>query len=204
MGKSPDLEGRKFGRLTVIEKVGMTKHNKVLWKCQCDCGNESIVWTHSLISGHTKSCGCIKIERLTKHGNLHTRIWNIWQTMKRRCKDKTFIGYENYGGRGIKVCEEWQDFIPFYEWSMNNGYRDDLTIDRIDVNGNYEPSNCRWATRAEQSRNKRSNINITYNGETKILKDWAKSIGMKPSTLRARIISYGWSIEDALTIPVKS
>lgn len=202
MGKPASLEGQKFNRWTVIEKVGMTKHNKVLWRCRCDCGNESTVWTQALTSGHSKSCGCLKIELLTKHGKLNTKIWQVWKGMKRRCKDKSFSSYKNYGGRGVTYCKEWENFIPFYEWSIENGYKEGLSLDRIDNNGNYEPSNCRWATRAVQNRNKRSNIYITYNGETKILRDWEKYFGMNKGTLRARINQYGWSIEKAFNTPV--
>lgn len=204
MAKALNLEGERFGRLTVIEKAGHTNYKKVLWKCICDCGNYAYVDTHSLTNGRTKSCGCIQLEKVTKHGNKNTRIWRIWQYMKGRCKYKYIDSYKHYGGRGIKVCEEWdKSFESFYKWSMEHGYTDKLSIDRIDVNGNYEPSNCRWATSKEQSRNKRTNVYITYNGETRVLKDWAEFLGIDKNTLWGRINISGWSIEDAFNKPVR-
>ena len=131
-----------------------------------------------------------------------TRLYRIWKNMRNRCSNENIPNYERYGGRGITVCEEWQRFEPFYEWAMANGYGDDLSIDRIDNDGNYEPSNCQWANRTEQARNRRSNEFITYNGTTKHISDWDKDIGaQKSGRVRARI-NAGWSIEAAVTTPL--
>lgn len=131
------------------------------------------------------------------------RLGKILSGMKQRCYNPNNAKYPIYGGRGIKVCEEWKDnFLSFYEWAVLNGYRNDLSIDRIDSNGNYEPSNCRWATQKEQQNNRRTNHLLMYNGETKTVEGWAETTGIAPATIRKRI-EYGWSVEDALTMPVK-
>ena len=141
------------------------------------------------------------------HRKSNTRIYRIHNTMKRRCYEPNFKHFEYYGGRGIKVCDEWlgkDGFISFYEWAMANGYMDDLTIDRIDANGNYEPSNCRWITIQEQQKNKRSNHYLTYKGETHTMTEWCEITGMNINTLNSRVNQLGWEAERALGTPVKS
>ena len=209
MGKLNDLTGQRFGKLTVIERTANTKYGEAQWICQCDCGHPyKVVVGKNLTKGVVKSCGCLMEEnRLsigkrvnhTKHGMYGTRIYNIWNGMKGRCSD---ISNPNYGGRGITVCDEWQKFELFYEWAMANGYDDTLTLDRINVNGNYEPSNCRWATVKMQCNNTRVNHTITYRGKTQTIKQWADEMGMRDSTLRERIRK-GWPVEKALTETVK-
>lgn len=159
--KLDDLTGRKFNRLTVIEKAGNDKYGHPKWKCICDCGNETIVLASQLRTGNTKSCGCLvketNVKLRTTHGMKKSRIYRTWINMKVRCTYQKDKCYKDYGGRGITVCSEWMDsFQAFYDWAMKNGYNDDLTIDRKDVNGNYCPENCKWITMAEQQKNKRN------------------------------------------------
>lgn len=149
--------GDKYNRLTVVEFSHRDKNHHHHYKCRCDCGNESIVGISSLRSGHTKSCGCLNIDNITKHGMCKTRIYNIYHVMIKRCYNKNIKHYQNYGARGIGVCPEWREsFVVFKDWAFANGYTDRLTLDRIDNDGNYCPENCRWATMKEQSANKRA------------------------------------------------
>lgn len=188
-----DLTGEKFGRLTVIGLDESKQTRKTYWICQCECGGIKSARSDSLICGAIKSCGCMKREQdkvnlgRTTHGQEGTRLYHIWQGVKRRCNDKNTVCYDRYGGRGITVCEEWNNsFVPFYEWAMNNGYTEELTLDRIDNNGNYEPSNCRWATMREQSNNRSSNIKITIGNATKTLIQWCEIFEVDYQTVRAR------------------
>ena len=177
-----DLTGEKFGKLTVIGKSDRKSGRKTYWICQCECGNVKDVRSDILKAGRTKSCGCLKAEQdrinlVVNHSHKMsgTRIYTIWQSMKDRCCNPHNARYSRYGGRGIKVCDEWiHDFSAFYEWALKNGYSETLTIDRIDYDGNYDPDNCRWATQSEQARNRSTNLTITIGNATKTLKEWCE------------------------------
>lgn len=208
MCKKIDLTDKKFERLTVVYRCNYNKRGKSVWHCRCECGNEKDIVSVDLITGGTKSCGCLNSEkksaRITErnktHGKTYTRLYSIYRSMKYRCYYKGNPSYENYGERGITVCQEWlDDFMNFYNWSMKNGYSDKLTLDRIDVNGNYEPSNCRWAMRKEQQNNMRSNVFLEVNGERHTISEWAENTGLKRSTISSRL-RRGKSPEEALKL----
>lgn len=187
------MKGKRFGNLLVL---GKSENKKYHYKCLCDCGNVLDVSKYKLRDKQIKSCGCTKG---IKHGKYHTRLYHIYYKMKTRCYNKHHISYKDYGGRGIKICNEWlNDFMKFYNWAIANGYNDNLTIDRIDVNGNYEPSNCRWADRTTQSNNTRRCIYITYNGKTQTIAQWAEELGINYNTLRARKTRLKWSDVECL------
>lgn len=214
MGKFEDLTGRRFGRLTVIgvssevyvdPKLGY-KYKK--WDCICDCGKVISVRTSFLKrkDNYIRSCGCQRMKHMyeasTTHGESGTRLHKIWKGMKKRCYNNRCRSYKDYGGRGITVCDEWlNDFMAFRNWSLQNGYADDLSIDRIDVNSNYCPENCRWATDLVQANNSRHCHWITYNGKTQSLSDWAREYNIKSGTLESRL-NTGWDIEEALLTPI--
>ena len=196
-----DLTGQKFGRLTVI-KYAYTKKKAAYWLCKCDCGKEIIIMANSLLSNKTKSCGCLRKDLLKTHSLTKDRLYTTWNNIKQRCYNNKCFNYKYYGLLNITMCDEWKnDFMSFYNWAMNNGYKEDLSIDRINVNGNYEPINCRWATPKEQARNTRYNKIITYNNETHNLSEWAEIVGINPITLGTRL-RRNWTIERALTTKV--
>lgn len=198
-----DLTGQKFNHLTVIRYIGR-KNGRTMWHCLCDCGNEVDVDSSSLKSGNTTACGCRQSEGWGSnktHGMSGKRIYRIWMGIKNRCYYEKNKYYSNYGGRGIRVCDEWlESFENFYKWAIENGYAKNLTIDRIDNDGNYEPSNCRWVTRIEQMNNTRRNRMIEYNGERKSVTEFAREFEISPELVHGRL-NRGWSVKDALTIP---
>lgn len=209
--KWKNLTGKKFGRLTVIKEAGTTQDRRKLWECICECGNITIVRSQTLLNGSTKSCGCLRKELAstrnkiinTVHGKSYTRIYKIWGGMKSRCLCKNNNSYKLYGGRGIKICAEWEcSFIAFYYWAISSGYKDYLSIDRINDNGDYEPNNCRWANRTTQQNNMRSNHLITFHGDTLTLSEWARKINIPYSTILNRAFR-SWSVERMLTTPLR-
>lgn len=202
-----NLVGEKFNQLTVIKlDIDKTEEKqRSYWICNCDCGNIKSVRGDSLIDGSVKSCGCLKREQDkinlgTSTHMLHgTRPYNIWIRMKDRCYNTNAEKYKVYGGRGIIVCDEWRnDFINFYNWAINNGYSDKLSIDRIDVNGNYEPSNCRWATSIEQGRNKQNTLYYTIKGVTKPFREWCEIYKVNYKVAHNRLKKYGEKDTDKI------
>lgn len=204
MPKLYDLEGQEFNSLKVIKKCDGSFDNQIYWECQCRCGKVIKVSTRNLRSGKVKSCGCTKraliAEKKKTHGMTGTRIFRIWSGMLLRCYTPSSSGYEYYGGRGITVCDEWREnFQAFYDWSMENGYKDDLTIDRKDNEKGYSPDNCKWATSKEQANNRRNNRYIEFNGKVHTISEWEQITGISRRVIEERIDNLGWSIERALT-----
>ena len=199
-----DLTGQKFGAWTVIKRMPSSKSGATKWLCKCDCGSEKEVFASNLKRGLTVSCGCKKnemqSEKAKTHGMTNTRIYRLYRNIKNRCYNTKKDNYKWYGGQGIKMCDEWRDsFECFYKWAKENGYTDNLTLDRIDSKGNYEPSNCRWITIREQQNNRRDNVIITYKGKTQTLPKWAEEVGINYITLWNRIFKNKWDIEKAFT-----
>lgn len=211
-----DLIGQTFGRLTVLDldhkeqkynTKGIKDGFKYFYKCQCICGKQCIVDRNSLRFKRTQSCGCLKseiwVETRTTHNQSKTKLYNVWCGIKRRCYNTHQKSYKNYGAKGIIMCCEWlENFQNFYDWAINNGYKEGLSIDRINPSGNYEPLNCRWIGKKEQACNKTTNVNIEYNGEKHCIAEWARILGIKRETLKTRL-NNGWGVEKAFTTPVK-
>lgn len=206
MRKRIDIKGKRFGKLVAIKDTGVSKNQKAVWECVCDCGKIVFVAQDKLKSGHTTSCGCKKRNGVAHktHGMTCTRLYRIWKSMKKRTTNPHSSQYRDYGGRGIEICEEWKNsFEQFRDWSMENGYRSNLTIDRIDNNKGYSPNNCRYVTMKTQANNTRRNRFIRYGGEERTVSEWAEKTGIKRSTLESRL-KRGWSTEKALTTPVQT
>lgn len=206
MSRRKNIIGDRYGRLTVTEFFGVAKDRHSLWKCQCDCGAEIVAAGQNLKSGATQSCGCLRKEitktQFSKHGMSHSSIEYIRSGMVSRCSNPKHRAYHNYGGRGISVCTDWKENPQsFYEWAEKNGYEKGLTLERIDNDGNYEPSNCKWATRKEQSRNKRTNHKIEFNGETLLMTEWDDKLGLRKGTISDRVTKLKWSETKALSTP---
>jgi hypothetical protein len=199
-----DMAGVVIGRLTVIRRAG-SKNTFVTWLVRCTCGNEKVLRGHDLRKGKLQCCGCTSKERqrakVTRHGMTHSRTWNSWLSMRQRCESPGDPSYHRYGGRGIRVCDRWGSFETFL---ADMGERPPgKTLDRKDVDGPYEPGNCRWATGSEQALNRRSNRLISYAGQTLRLAEWSKKTGLKRSAIAERL-RRGWTIHDALTVPTDS
>ena len=213
INNNPEWIGKKFGRLTVVgfRKVKNGENHAWAWDCKCDCGN--IVYgirPRNVKSGQTASCGCLKkeqnihnlAEKRRTHGKTNTRLYGVWCHIKERCKSPNCPAYKNYGGRGICVCDEWDsDFQAFYDWALENGYKDGLTIERIDVNGDYCPGNCCWITFDEQQRNKRNIRVVEIEGEKVTLKEACRRLNLPYKAVDLRVTRYGMSIEEAISTP---
>lgn len=186
-GNYNDITGQKFHMLTAISYVdSKTITRGARWLFKCDCGKEKVMPAANIIAGGTKTCGCSRIPHVTKHGFHKTRLYRSFYGMHQRCENPKNTMYHLYGARGIKVCNEWNTFDAFREWSLKNGYEESLSIDRIDSNGNYEPSNCKWSTTAEQARNRRTSIMIEWEGIVETMNYWSKKLGIDHATLHYR------------------
>lgn len=207
-GHTFDLDGQRFGRLTVVgraERPDTKSGAYVYWMAECDCGGKAVVRSSRLVSGETQSCGCLRVERIkaanTSHGMTNTKTWKVWSSMWERCTNEASPHFKGYGARGISVCERWKEFPNFLE---DMGVKPaGKSLDRINNNGNYEPSNCRWADCKTQSRNRRSSVVVNLNGRAVLSAEIADALGVDPSVISRRLRA-GWSAERAATQPVRS
>lgn len=206
--KAIDLTGYKKEKIEVIGQAGRNKSGNILWKYQCSCGKTGKATASNIKK--MESCGCLNKVRgkeffhnyNTTHGESRTRIYHIWGNMINRTSNKKDKSYKNYGDRGITVCEEWKDFLQFKEWALANGYQETLTLDRMDNEKGYYPSNCRWADRAVQDNNKRQSVKLEYAGKVKTIDQWAKEYNINRSTIVHRL-DKGMTIKEAIETPVK-
>ena len=190
MGELIDITGKRFGSWTVIERAENDRAGKAKWLCRCICGTEKAIEGQRLRSGSARRCKSCS-NRGNRHGETHgesgAKLYSVWKNMRHRCSLKNNSAYKNYGGRGIRVCAEWdENFEAFRDWALANGHKENLEIDRIDNDGNYEPGNCRWATRRTQCRNHRRNVQITIKGKTRCLTEWAKLYNLNAVTVNSR------------------
>lgn len=202
MSRFIDLVGHRFGRLIVLEYAGHAKSNLPTWRCVCDCGKEALVLGCNLRTGNTTSCGCYqdecRSENTYRHGMAGKRLERIYAGMKIRCYDKNATNYPLYGGRGITICQEWlDDVVNFIEWSLANGYSDDLTIDRIDVSKGYSPQNCRWVDRYTQANNKTDSHFVEIDGERHTISEWSRISGVNHTTILYRV-NHGYTGRDII------
>lgn len=201
-----NLAGQRFGRLTVIRFLGVTEKHHALWECRCDCTGTKTVTTGKLTRGHVMSCGCLEKEvrgsHWRTHGMSHSPEHLAWLGMKRRCLNPKIHNFADYGGRGIQVCERWKDSFENFYADMGQRPTPKHSLDRKDVNGPYDKENCRWATKKEQSRNRRDNTRVPFRDENLTIAEWAERIGCDGQVISKRLQA-GWSIERALTTPLR-
>ncbi|WP_102158692.1 hypothetical protein [Zhihengliuella halotolerans] len=195
-----NIGGQQFGLLTARERIAKDSHGAWLSRCVCACGRDVVVRGSTLVAGRTTACAsCATSQANTTHGGTGTALYLRWRAMLARCEDPNHRGWKNYGGRGIEVADEWHDFETFRS-DMGASFALELELDRIDPNGHYKPSNCRWTTRADQQNNRRNNHRVTWRGETRTVKQWATATGIKANTILYRL-RRGWDVERALTTP---
>jgi len=205
MPKAIDITGKRVGKLVVIKKIAEGHRGcPQRWLCKCDCGKEKIISKGPLLKGNIKSCGCerkrITKENMTKHGKRQTNLYMRWLSMKGRCLNPKNKKFKNYGERGINVCDSWKnDFMSFYDWAVRSGYKKSLSLERIDVNGNYCPENCKWIPMKEQALNKTTTVYLDVFGKKMTIRDAATFFGIKEKTLRNRH-KRGWSDERAVSV----
>lgn len=207
LGRWVDITGRRYGRLVVLSyshAIGYTHY----YLCQCDCGKQTTVAKNALTTGKQVSCGCYRsevIKNINKLPDNYLQLGKIFRGMKARCYNPRSVRYKRYGGRGIKICEEWlQDINTFRSWAVENGYKPGLSIDRINNDGDYSPDNCRWVQPKDQLSNCSINVFVEFNGKCQTLAQWSRELNIPTSTLHNRIRVHGWPIERALTEPVRS
>lgn len=207
-----DLTGHRFGRLIVLRRVQNKPGSKrTRWLCQCDCGALKEVGSDELKNGNTQSCGCYRREYISAakatHRGTSERLHRVWSDMKRRCSNPHDEKYPLYGARGITVCDEWMEYVPFRNWAMSTGYDPNArygqcTLDRIDTDGPYSPENCRWSTAREQANNRRNNHLLFCDGQSHSIAEWSRIAGIPYGTLLSRVNARGWSDEEAIKTPV--
>lgn len=207
MSRLRDLTGQRFGELVVLHRATNYGGSATAWLCRCDCGNEKVFLAANLTTGRSTSCGCSRLrktsQKLSTHRETKSRLYHIWGNMLTRCYNKNSAHYIHYGARGIVVCEEWKKYENFRDWALSNGYDEHLTIERKNVNGGYDPDNCVWATRKQQANNKRTSRIVEFEGEQHTVAEWADKLGMDKRALWDRLFVQNWSIERALTTPLR-
>ena len=200
MSQAKDLTGQIFGYLKVNSRLENAKNGKARWDCICSCGGKTVATSSDLLSGHTRSCGCKKYESHNKrHGQTNTDIHRKWCQMRQRCNDPRCMPFKYYGAIGITVCPEWNSFEAFRDWSYANGYKEGLSLDRINNEIGYCPDDCRWVLREEQAGNRRNNLMFSHNGKTQNLKAWCDELGLNYPVIRQRIKRDGYTFEQAIT-----
>ena len=205
-----DHSGKHFCRWTVLPKYERRPHGsktRIYWKCRCDCGTTDFIMVDNLTLGKSQSCGCLRSELAAQahrtHGHYGIPEYVAWQQMKQRCYNPKVFCYHNYGGRGIRVCDDWKHSFSQFLADMGPKPSSKTSLDRIDNDGNYEPNNCRWATGNQQRRNTRGRLRLlTHNGQTMCLKDWSVHLDIRADQIRRRIERYGWSVAKALSTPI--
>ena len=206
MRANHQLAGMRFGRL-VAERRDDSNHRHPMWICHCDCGLNCLVQAANLVSGNTRSCGCLRADLLRSrpncHGKSRTKVYVAWLKAKQRCRDFTAAEFADYGGRGISFCERWNDFKLFLA-DMGEPPTKHHSLDRVDVHRGYEPGNCRWAVKRTQANNTRANHFLTFDGHRLTLAEWERRTGISQKCILSRIVRLGWSVEKALTTPARA